>query len=511
MRVRCRAGITVALSLAAVLTCAFPARAAAPPWVPSEGVGNVHMPISCSPAVQAEFDRALALLHSFWYDRALLVFADVAANDPNCQIAYWGAAMTFDHPLWAPPSAKDVRSALSYIERGRAASTRADREAQLFAAVQTLYGDGDPAAKSKRDAAYAQQMGQIYQQYPDDEVALFYALALEGSPGYRSDPAAIEHAGSLAETVHTHQPTHPGAMHYIIHAYDEHGYEARALSAARLYAGSAQAIPHALHMPSHTFLALGLWDESNATNTRAWDASTSSVKAANGPPYDRDFHTLNYLIYGELQVGNFAGAKRLTQIALAQYKDALRLYPTMSKADADDAFDMAEMSRAIATYSFETGDYSMAGSVTDTGLYGPSLFTQITLKALAALSRHDLVHAKMYRDRLKERAAAVDPKRRTLADIAMIAADEVAGLYAVAAGDREGALASFQQAASIEALTPLGVSQPAFLPPANELLGWQLLSRGQHAKAREAFAVALQLTPNRRNAILGMAKASVLP
>ncbi|MDQ6943349.1 MAG: hypothetical protein M3169_12655, partial [Candidatus Eremiobacteraeota bacterium] len=232
---------------------------AGPPAAPEHGIGNVHMDISCGADANARFDRGLALLHNFWYERALTEFDATIKTHPDCAIAYWGAAMTYNHPLWSPPTGTDVKAALGYLQRVTSATTRNGRETKYVAAVTTLFGDGDPAKKDARDIAYRDAMRAILAVYPDDETKLFTSLAMQSVRGL-TDAGRLE-AAALAEAVHQHQPQHPGALHYLIHAYDSDALAARGLPAARAYAASAPAVPHALHMPSHITLRLGLWDE----------------------------------------------------------------------------------------------------------------------------------------------------------------------------------------------------------------------------------------------------------
>jgi len=480
----------------------------APAWVPSEGVGRVHMPISCTP-VQSEFDRGLALLHSFWYDRSRAVFDDIIASHPDCQIAYWGAAMTLNHPLWAPPSTKDRAGALAYIARGHKAATYSEREAKYFHAVTTLFGDGSADGKAVRDTAYMQEMQQLYVAYPDDETALFYALSIEGAPGYRRSPDRIELAGSLLAAVHAHQPQHPGALHYTIHAYDEPGNEQRALESARLYAASAPAIPHALHMPSHTFLALGLWEESNRTNRRAFAASEASVRAAKEPDYDRDFHTLWFLIYGDLQAGHAQEAKHYALIALREYQKVRPLYAKMPKEQANDTFDIGELATSVTTYAYETGDYSMVSKLSTTGLDGAWLAAEDEAAAFGAEASHNMLKAKNARDQLSayESTFVGRPAAKLYLEIADA---EMSGQYAIAQGDQAAGLVSLRSAAALEDQLPatgIGVQQPAYIPPANEMLGLELLREKRYGDAAQAFAEALRLTPNRPKAVAGLAEA----
>jgi tetratricopeptide (TPR) repeat protein len=334
---------------------------AAPPTAPERGIGSVHMEISCGADASARFDRGLALLHNFWYERALTEFEAVIEKHPDCAMAYWGAAMTYNHPLWAPPTGTDTKNALAVLERAKRAGTRNDREAKYLAAVVTLFGDGDPAKKDPRDVAYRDAMRAILATYPDDETKLFTSLAVQSVRGL-TDEARLE-AAALAEAVHQHQPLHPGALHYLIHAYDTDALAERGLVAARAYAGSAPAVPHVLHMPSHIFLRLGLWNEARDSNLASWKASEDAVRAAGEPQSARQFHNLHFGQYAAVQLGRYAEAKRQAEVALDQYDDNLRRIARggLSSDDADELryldFDAVGMAGA---YMLSSGDYSLA-------------------------------------------------------------------------------------------------------------------------------------------------------
>jgi hypothetical protein len=187
-----------------------------------EGFGRVHMDISCSAKVAGDFDRALALLHNFWYVRALERFNDVAKNDPKCAMAYWGAAMTYNHPFWDPPSQSDETAAWTLVQKGLSSPEASAREKLYLAAVAALYKDAGAGAKSVRDRNYRDAMGRAYAQFPDDETALFYGLSIlgatpEGSTGFEDQGKAAQ----LFEAVYARHPDHPGVLHYLIHSYDD--------------------------------------------------------------------------------------------------------------------------------------------------------------------------------------------------------------------------------------------------------------------------------------------------
>jgi len=201
------------------------------------------METSCAPAVRARFDRALALLHNFWYARALTEFQEIQNADHDCAMAYWGAAMTYNHPFWDAPTPEDDAAAWAYVQKGLKARSQNDREHMYLLAVAGLYTDGGSGTKQSRDAAYRDQMAATYAKYSDDETTLFYGLSIigavsEGTKGFE----AQGRAGALFESVYAHDKQHPGVLHYLIHAYDDPVHAEQGLAAA-LFAAQYAAVP----------------------------------------------------------------------------------------------------------------------------------------------------------------------------------------------------------------------------------------------------------------------------
>ena len=224
-------------------------------------LGRVNFPVSCAPSVQQEFGKAVAMLHSFWYEKANATFAAVAEKDPTCGMAYWGIAMTYYHQIWSAPGPEDLKAGESALEKGKAASAKTQRERDYLAALATFYKDSDKLDHRTRALAYEEAMGQLQARYPDDhEAAVFHALALLATaPPTDKTYVNQKKAGAILEPLFVEQPEHPGIAHYIIHAYDYPPLAKQALDAARRYAKIAPDSPHALHMPSHIFTRLGLW------------------------------------------------------------------------------------------------------------------------------------------------------------------------------------------------------------------------------------------------------------
>jgi len=260
-------------------------------------LGKVTFPVSCAPSVQQQFSSAVAMLHSFWYEKARDTFAGVAEKDPTCGMAYWGIAMTYYHPIWQPPGSADLKAGGTFMDKAKLVGAKTQRERDYIAAIETFYKDSDKFDHASRALGYERAMEQVQSRYPDDhEAAIFHALALLATaPPNDETYVNQKRAGAILEPLFAEEPEHPGIAHYIIHAYDYPPLAQRALDAARRYAKIAPDSPHALHMPSHIFTRLGLWQESIDSNL----ASVASAKKNNAP--EDELHAKDYLIYAYLQ------------------------------------------------------------------------------------------------------------------------------------------------------------------------------------------------------------------
>ncbi|HVQ37008.1 MAG TPA: tetratricopeptide repeat protein, partial [Pyrinomonadaceae bacterium] len=256
-------------------------------------LGKVEFPTSGSEKAHAHFLRGLAALHSFWYEEALEAFRESTRIEPDFMMGYWGEAMAQNHPLW---SEQDAPAARQVIARIKEAPKLTARERAYLGAVKLLYGDGE---KRQRDEAYSAAMERVYRDFPEDlDAAAFYSLSLLGM--MRSDEKSYRlqaRAGAIALEVYQKNPNHPGAAHYIIHAFDDPEHAILALPAARRYANIAPEAHHARHMPSHIFLQLGMWPEAAASNEAAWESSDAWMKRKNLSPSVRDYHSLHWLLY----------------------------------------------------------------------------------------------------------------------------------------------------------------------------------------------------------------------
>ena len=298
----------VVVSLILVLA----AVSSAVPSAQQENLGRIDFPTSQSGPIQEAFVRGVLLLHSFEYDDAREVFLEVQKAAPDFAMAYWGEAITYNHPLWgetAPEAARVALGRLAPDTEQRLAKAASDKERDWLRAVDALYGEGD---KPARDRAYAAQMRRMLERYPDDlEVKAFHALALLGTSQGERDPAMYMRAAALVEDVIRTNPLHPGAAHYLIHAYDDPVHAPLGLRYAEAYARIAPSASHALHMPSHIYFALGMWDEASDMNERSYKAADARVARKGLGVDDRGFHALLWLSYSYLQQGRHREARTI--------------------------------------------------------------------------------------------------------------------------------------------------------------------------------------------------------
>jgi tetratricopeptide (TPR) repeat protein len=485
-----------------------------------EGFGRVHMDISCSATVAADFDRALALLHNFWYVRALERFNEVSKKDPDCAMAYWGAAMTYNHPFWDPPSQAEENAAWALVQKGLSAPEASAREKLCLAAVSALYKDAGAGSKSARDQNYRDAMATAYQEYPDDETALFYGLSIlgaiqEGSQGYSQQ----EQAAKLFEAVASRHPDHPGVLHYLIHAYDDPVRAEQGLKAARAYAQAAAAVPHALHMPSHIFTRLGYWDESAATNLRGWQVSEADVKRAGESGAYRDFHNLTYLEYAYLQLGRFRDAQHTVDIVTAQY----RALPDRKTApDTPELESRHVRGRTIyavpdrVVYAYfdmltrlvvETGRWNEVSKIPLVVSSPDFLAVKLQWEAKASEVQGDAKTAKAAAAKLVTLSQQLG-QHPFAKLIITLQAKEAEAFAAQAGGDASTAVSRLREAVAIEDSID-DLSQPPYpVIPATELCGHLLLELNQPTEALTYFQKTLRRTPNRPKAIFGLARAA---
>ena len=460
-----------------------------------ERLGVVHFVNSCAPAVGTDFDRAVALLHSFAYAAADQGFADIVTRDPTCAMAHWGRAMTHYHQLWDPPAGADLTAGAAEVGNADALVAGTPREKALIAALGSYYADADHVAPAARALRYSDTMGAIARNYRgDDEVQVFYALSLvaTASPVDRAHERQ-KRAADILEPIWKRQPQHPGVPHYLIHAYDSAELAQRGLSAARAYSEVAPSAPHALHMPSHIFTRLGLWDDSINSNLAARAAAHAQDDIG------EELHAMDYLTYAFLQRGRMADAADV----VASLKGMGNL--------AAGSFKIGYAGNAMPVrLAVESRDWAAAARLAPLPGSTPQVAAIVWwARALGQLrgarpgsADADISQLRACRYALR---ASGDAYWAAQVDALLKSAE---GWRAVAAGDASLAVTALTAAADEEdALEKLPVT-PGPIVPAREQLGELLLELNRPTEALGAFNAALALAPGRRGALHGAAEAT---
>ena len=465
-------------------------------------LGKVSFPVSCDPSVQSQFSSAVAMLHSFWYEKASDTFAGVAEKDPTCGMAYWGIAMTYYHQIWSPPGPADLKAGVSALAKAKAAGTKTQRERDYIAAIETFYRDSDKLDHGTRALAYEKAMDQLQVRYPDDhEAAIFHALALVAA-AVPTDKTYVnqKRAGAILEPLFVEQPEHPGIAHYIIHAYDYPPLAARALDAARRYAKIAPDSPHALHMPSHIFTRLGLWQESIDSNL----ASAASAQKNNAP--GNELHAKDYLIYAYLQGAQDREAKK----ALEE--------PPQGRADDPQYMNwLYAMGTSPARYAVERHRWVEAAMLPippNTFPGGRWAWTEANLHFARALGASHTGKTETARKEVEQltslRDTLLQSNDKYWADQVDIQRESATAWLTLAEGKREEALKQMRTAANHEDKTDKNNVTPGVILPAREMLGDMLLEVNEPAEAMVEFEATLHTAPDRFNALSGAARGAKL-
>ncbi len=457
-----------------------------------EKLGKVVFPTSCDPKVQAEFDRGVAMLHSYWFLIARRKFESILQQDPTCAMAYWGVAMDYlGNTLATTPARAEAQAAWDALEKARAVGPKTQRERDWIDALSAYFRDHDKVPVNTRLAAYNAAMERMAQSYPDDyEVQAYYALTLQASAP-KSDLSYANQIKSAAilEKLFEQNPQHPGVTHYLIHAYDFAPLAEQGVSAARRYAGIAPAVPHARHMPSHIYSMVGLWEESIASNASALEIQ---------PDY---YHAADFSVYAHLQLAQDIKAAAMIQKSLA----------TADRGDRPINFVNFTAKAAMpARYVLERADWTSAAALPMIQTQYPMADSLIRFtRGLGMARTGNLAGA-------KEEIEAMKVLRTTLqradqsywadrTDEQMLA---ISSWVALKEGTPDQALQFMRTAADSEDGSLKHVAMENRLYPFRELLGELLLEMGQPAAALNEFEAALKQTPNRFRAMWGAARAA---
>lgn len=469
-----------------------------------EKLGTVNFATSCTAETRADFNRAVALLHSFEYRAAMDTFTKVLAADPSCAIAQWGIALChWGNPFGGIKAGPPLERGRDAAQKGLATGSPTPRERAFIAAVAELYKDAATVPHRARTLAYARAMDTVRRDHPTDiEAQIFYALALNQTAltTDKSYKAQLETA-SILEPLWKQHPDHPGLPHYIIHAYDHPPLAAKALDAARRYSAIAPSAPHALHMPSHTFTRVGYWSDSVATNIKSEETALKQNVVGEA------LHAMDYQAYAYLQMAQDQKAKAVLD----------RMAPVAAKLDlnamggaAAPVAGLYARNAIAARYPLERGMWAEAAVLQSPASPFPQVdaITHYARALGAARSGHaaaakaDAERLAALRDTL---AAAKDPYWTEQVDIQR---QNAAAWIAFAEGRKDEAISLMRKAADAEDATDKSAISPGPIAPARELLGEMLLEAGNARDALTAFEATMQKEPNRFRGAFGAARAA---
>ena len=514
--------VLLLIGLASSLTLRHVECATVPEPGDLRAAGKVEFPISCTPSVQSEFSRGVALLHSFFYEEARRVFASVAERDPKCAMAQWGIAMTWWHPIWTPPRPDEMSAGKAAIEKAMALNAGTDRERGFITALNVYYNTREssnagaigqschgPVGPRDRVIAYEKAMHQLRDKYPDEfEVQAFYAFAVLAAGYAMPNDTTLSkqlEAAALLEKLWKQNPNHPGVVHYLIHCYDYPALAQRGLAAAQSYASIAPWVPHALHMPSHIFTRLGMWDESIAANGASAEASRAYAAMRHRDATEaEELHALDYMAYSYLQEARDTEAKKIVDLAAK-----------VRKTNPELEFSAAYALAAIPTrYAFERNDWASAATLTVPNLphWSSFPFMEALIEYGHALGRAhtgDLDGARKAIARMQQlRDATKDPKFDYFKNHLDLQMQAASAWVAASEGKKSEAIEMLRRAADAEDILGKHPVSPGAFVPIREQLGSLLLEGGQSKEAQQEFEAALKIYPGRFRGLYGAARAA---
>jgi len=486
----------------ALITLLFAANALA-----QNDAGEVSFANSGAAEAQQPFLHGLALLHDFEYADAAEAFRSAQKIDPSFAMAYWGEAMTYTHPVWFQQDAAAARAALQRLgatPEERLAKAKTERERDYLRAVDVLYGSG---TKDERDFKYADAMRAVHERYPEDvDATAFYAVALLGTSHQGRDFPTYMRAAALLEEVLPSHPTHPGVLHYLIHCYDDPIHAPLGMRAARRYGAVAPNAGHALHMTSHIFIAMGMWDDVIDANRRAIDV-VNRQRAAKGKPAAACGHYPLWLHYAYLQEHRFDDARK----ALDACRASAFAATFVSAGEMDSPEGRIDSYADMRAHQIASGGTLIAADDVAISAIPEHANARFTMAYGDVLAAHDLATLKtavarlhqLQKDALAsaEHHHSMNPSQRIRAEVMVQQAD---ALLLVAEGKREEAIAMLEKTAKSETTMPFEFGPPVVEKPTYELLGDELFAAGRAADAAAAYRIALERVPGRRTTVEGL-------
>ena len=469
--------------------------------------GSVNFEISCTGKIQDDFNLAITLLHSFEYDEAEKVFAKIIDAEPACAMAYWGVAMSNFHPLWTPPSEAELKKGAKVIEIAQLIPQKSKRESDYIEAIGLFYKDWNKLDHRTRCISFEKAMEKIYSVYPKDkEAAIFYALALNAA----ADPAdksftKQKKAGSILNTLYPGEPNHPGIVHYIIHTYDYPELAELALPAARKYASVAPSSAHALHMPSHIFTRMGLWNECITSNLASVSSAQCYAEAAGiKGHWDEELHGMDYLVYAYLQKGENDLAKKqwdylktIDEVSPLNFKVAYAFAAIPSRYLLENKLWKEAAGLKVHKENFQWQNFQWQKAIIHfTRLMGAVHIGDIN-SAKTELKELNRIHNRLLEQKDSYKANQVNIQVKTSEAWILFKEEKI---------NEASELMNF--AADMEDKTEKHPVTPGEVIPARELLGDMLLQMNKPGKALEAYEANLKKHPNRFNGLYGAGLAA---
>ena len=473
------------------------------------GLGTVDFPTSCNTTAQALISRGAALLHSFGYEEARLAFNDAAKADQACAMAWWGVSRTWYHPIWTPPSSDDLKAGVAALDRALSIDAKTGRERDYINALAVFYKDWQTVDHATRAKSYEQALGAVCDRNPsDDEAAIFHALQLVAI-GYL-DPTDKSYTwqkkgSEILNNLLVRHRNHPGIAHYIIHSVDYPSLAELGLQAARVYASIAPDSPHALHMPSHIFTRLGLWDDSIASNIASMKSAVAQAQRLHGGGGSFDqLHAMDYLVYAYLQEAKDTSARKV----LAEIQDMTRL-------DENQFAAAYAFAASPARLPLERHDWRAAAALEIKPAWFPwNRFPNVEAlvhyaRAIGAARTGDVAAARRSAGEIAAIREAM-PATRDYDWSGSIGAqwEAVTALIAWAEGEKDEGVRLLRLAADHEDAVDKHPVTPGALLPVREMLADLLLENGRPAEAVKEYEAVLKTAPRRFNATAGAARAA---
>ena len=481
-------------------------------------LGNAYLEVSSNEEAKPYFEKGLLLLHSFEYWDAAEEFQKAQEMDPNFAMAYWGEAMTYNHSLWRGQQyekAVETLGRLGETPEERASKAKTQLEKDMLHAVEILFGEG---TKFERDQQYSNYLGELHEKYPDNqEIAAFYALSILGSVKEGRDEETYERGAIVAKGILEENPTHPGALHYLIHSYDDPFHAFKALEAADSYSEVAESAGHALHMPSHIYLALGMWDKVVSSNEASYGAAVARMERKGLGNNARGYHYFHWLMYGYLQQGRFAEAREMV-IDMQKYS-----------ADPPSTNARSYMINMMGNYLTETGDWkdeevrnhevdlesiNIRTRAAYSFIKGMGNYVNNDPAALEATINEILEDRKLAMGRMENRAIEgcggswryEYPNQQDI-DIAEVIQIQLQAKLSILKGDPEATENYLKKAADLEKSLSYTFGPPDIMKPSHELYGEWLMEQERFDEAIPLFEIALERGPKRVLSLKGIKKA----